>query len=95
MLAVVPEEPARALSGGMYVPLSRNDLMFDMRKSEEAEGESKIIGSGRRLGFFGRLTIEEWARGTVVEGLPLRDEGGGARERARKISADLRMWEKS
>lgn len=91
ILAVVPEEPARALSGGMYVPVSRNDLMLDMRKREEAEGESKMIGSGRRMGFFGRLTIDEWAKGMVVEGAPLREAVGGARERARKISADLRM----
>lgn len=27
--------------------------MLDMRRSEDAEGERRIIGSGRRLGFFG------------------------------------------
>ena len=72
--------------------------MFDIRRRDDAEGESRMIGSGRRDGFLGRETIEEWDEGAVdvAEGAaPGRDEVGGARERARKISADLRMWEKS
>jgi hypothetical protein len=44
-------------SAGMYVPLSRNDLIFDIRSSEEAEGERRTIGSGLRTGAFGL-----WAR---------------------------------
>jgi hypothetical protein len=40
-------------SGGMYIPDSRKDLIFDMRRSEEAEGESNMIGSGRRVAVFG------------------------------------------
>ena len=51
MLAVA-EEPARFESGGIYVPDSRKDLMLLMRNREEAEGESKMIGSGRRPGFL-------------------------------------------
>jgi hypothetical protein len=43
-------------SGGVYIPDSRNDLMFDMRRSEDAEGESRIIGSGRRAEAFGFIT---------------------------------------
>jgi hypothetical protein len=42
-------------SGGIYMPDSRKDLMFDMRRSEDADGESKMMGSGRRgaaLGFM-------------------------------------------
>ena len=34
----------------MYCPPSRKDLIFDMRSREEADGESRMIGSGR-LGF--------------------------------------------
>ena len=30
--------------------------MFDMRRREEADGESRIIGSGRREAFLGRET---------------------------------------
>lgn len=51
MLAVA-EEPARLESGGMYMPDSRKDLMLLMRSRDEAEGESKMIGSGRRPGFL-------------------------------------------
>lgn len=71
--------------------------MFDMRRREEAEGESRIMGSGRREGFLGCEAREEGCvEGAVEEGADGRvDVGGGARERARKVSADLRMWEKS
>ncbi len=53
------------------------------------------MGSGRREGFLGREAREEGCvEGWVaVEGAPVR--GGGARARERKISADLRTWEKS
>jgi len=69
--------------------------MFDMRSREEAEGESRMMGSGRREGFLGceareEACVEGW---DAVEGAPGR--GGGARARERKISADLRTWEKS
>lgn len=38
-------------SGGVYIPLSKNDLIFVMRRRDEAEGDRRMIGSGRRLGF--------------------------------------------
>lgn len=71
--------------------------MLDIRRREEAEGESRIMGSGRREGFLWCEAMEGWVEGAVEEGADGRvDEGGGAaRERARKISADLRMCEKS
>jgi hypothetical protein len=45
-----------AALGGMKTPSSRKDLMFEVRRSEEAEGERRMMG--RRLGclgFFVRL----------------------------------------
>lgn len=59
--------------------------MFDMRSKEEAEGESRIMGSGRREGFLGRETSEAG----FVEGGSAAVVGRG-RLRPRKISADLR-----
>lgn len=40
-------------SGGIYVPFSRKDLIFAMRSSDEADGDSRIIGSGRLAGALG------------------------------------------
>ena len=40
------------------MPDSRKDLMLLMRRREEAEGESKMIGSGRRPGFLSREARE-------------------------------------
>lgn len=40
-----------AESGGVYIPLSRNDLMLLMRSSEDADGERRMMGSGLRPGF--------------------------------------------
>lgn len=34
-------------SGGTKRPESRKDLMFDMRRSDEADGDSNMIGSWR------------------------------------------------
>ena len=51
MLAVV-EEPAEAESAGTKTPPSRNCLMFERRRSDEAEGDRRMIGSGLRPGFF-------------------------------------------
>lgn len=41
-------------SKGTYNPVSRKVLILDMRRREEAEGESRMIGSERLL-----LTAEE------------------------------------
>jgi hypothetical protein len=40
-------------SGGTYTPLSINDLMFDIRRRDEADGDRRMIGSGRRTGALG------------------------------------------
>lgn len=45
-------------SGGVYIPPSRNDLIFDIRRSEDAEGDSRMIGSGRRVEAFGFIARE-------------------------------------
>lgn len=99
IVAVAPDDPASALSGGMYVPASRKDLMFDIRSRDDAEGESSIIGSGRRDGFFGSETRDDVLDATEMAAVVPVDDGGWApgrgRLRPRKISAVLRMWEKS
>lgn len=46
-------EDALVDSGGTYMPFSRNALMLDNRRSDEAEGDIKMIGSGRRTGVLG------------------------------------------
>lgn len=78
--------------------------MFDMRRSDEAEGESRIMGSGRRAGFLGSETRDDVLELADNEGarVPLlaldAEEGWGpgrGRLRPRKISADFRIWEKS
>jgi hypothetical protein len=56
-------EPAIDASGGEYTPPSRKDLMLDIRRSDEAEGDTRMIGSTRReddLGFIARDGL--WAR---------------------------------
>jgi len=39
-------------SAGVNRPLSRNDLIFDIRSSDDADGDSRMIGSGLRAGVF-------------------------------------------
>lgn len=87
MLAVA-EEPARFESGGMYVPDSRKDLMLLMRSREEAEGESRMMGSGRRPGF---LSLE--ARDVVVA--VAGAAAAGFFRSLKNCSECLRIWEKS
>ena len=53
-----PIEPAAAESAGTNKPPSRNCFMFDMRRREEAEGESRMMGSRRRPGCPGFLRFE-------------------------------------
>lgn len=36
------------------MPDSRKDFILLMRRREDAEGESRIMGSGRRPGFLSR-----------------------------------------
>lgn len=40
------------LSAGTNRPPSRKDLMLDMRRRDEAEGERRMMGSGRLCGFW-------------------------------------------
>ena len=70
--------------------------MLDIRRREEADGESKMIGSGRRDGCLGRETKDE-ALAVVDAGTGAVADGwlGRGRLRAKKISADFRTWEKS
>ena len=73
------------------MPESRKDLMLDMRRSEEAEGERRMMGSGLRPGFLSRearvvvLAMGAAAAGTL--GFLLRSLW--------KISEYLRTEEKS
>lgn len=60
--------------------------MFDIRSSEEAEGETRMIGSGRRpgLGFRGSAVVRAERASGALPGLrPMKDW------------AILRTWEKS
>ena len=87
MLAVA-EEPARFESGGMYVPDSRKDLMLLIRSREEAEGERRMMGSGRRPGF---LSLAARDAVLVVAGAA----ADGFLRSLKNCSECLRMWEKS
>lgn len=89
MLAVA-EEPARFESGGMYVPDSRKDLMLLMRSREEADGESRMMGSGRRPGF---LSLE--ASDAVVVVVVAGAAADGFLRSLKNCSECLRIWEKS
>lgn len=89
MLAVA-EEPARFESGGMYVPDSRKDLMLLIRSREEADGESRMMGSGRRPGF---LSLE--ARDAVVVVVVAGAAADGFLRSLKNCSECLRIWEKS
>lgn len=40
-----------AESEGMNAPPSRNDLILDMRRIEDADGDKSMMGSGRRAGL--------------------------------------------
>ena len=84
----VADEPARFESGGIYVPDSMNDLMLLMRSREEAEGESRMIGSGLRPGF---LSLEARDAVAVVVGAA----ADGFLRSLKNCSECLRMWEKS
>ncbi len=77
--------------GGTKRPLSRKDLMFDIRRREDADGESRMMGSARleedTAGRDVREADEGWARGLAI--------GAALRCLPRKVSAALRTWEKS
>jgi len=71
-----------AVLGGMKMPSPRKDLMLDMRRSEDAEGESRMMGSRRRVGFFCRFE-------TSGDGCGWAGTGALGRER-RNVAASLR-----
>jgi len=60
--------------------------MFDMRRSDEADGETRMMGSGRRAGF--------WLIGSAALRVPVF-ESGAAGFRPMNVCAILRTWEKS
>jgi hypothetical protein len=61
--------------------------MFDIRSSEEADGETRMIGSGRRAGLG--------LCGSAVVVRALRASAGAPGLRPMKVCAILRTWEKS
>jgi hypothetical protein len=72
--------------------------MFDMRMREEAEGERRMMGSGRELDFRDGMDSPAEGAGTIDEGLtPGFAPGwpGRSRLRSKKMAALLRTWEKS
>lgn len=81
------------------MPSSRKDLTFDMRMRDEAEGEIRMIGSGREWEELDlRDAIERPADGAGMEPLmPGLAFGwpGRLRLRSRNNSALLRTCEKS
>lgn len=68
-----------AESAGTYAPPSRNDLIFDMRRIEDADGERSMMGSGRRAGVL-RLCASAglFDRFCAAGCVDLRDRNGDA-----------------
>ena len=52
---------------GMKTPSSRKDLMLDMRRSEEAEGERRMMGCSARRDDDAFLVSEEIKGGCGAE----------------------------
>lgn len=50
-------------SGGTNLPSSRKDLALDMRRSDEADGERRMMGSGLLVGPFWLREREDAAPG--------------------------------
>ena len=71
------------------MPDSRKDLILLMRSREDADGERRIIGSGRRPGFLSREAREV----VVAEGAALACEV--FLRSLKNVSEYLRTWEKS
>lgn len=65
---------AEVASAGVKMPSSRKVLMLPMRRSEEAEGESRMMGSRRLVGLRCRLETREVEWGAAV-GADLELEG--------------------
>lgn len=60
---------AEVASAGVKMPSSRKVLMLPMRSSEDAEGESKMMGSRRLVGLRWRLETRavEWGAAWGVD----------------------------
>jgi hypothetical protein len=80
---VAVEPPA---SGGVNLPSSRKDRALERRRREDAEGDRRIMGSGRRVGTFW-LSAREGLVG-ILEELDWDFFW-------MKGTASLRTWEKS
>lgn len=74
-------------SVGTYVPPSRNALIFDIRSSDDADGDRRMMGSGRleaalglcaNVGLLGRFAAAACAALRALNG-----------------AASFRTWEKS
>ena len=70
------------------MPDSRKDLMLDIRKREEAEGETRMMGSGRREDFLSREAREAVVFWVIAAGLSFLRS-------LEKVSTYLRTCEKS
>lgn len=82
--------PVEVDEGGVKWPSSRKDLMLLRRSSEEAEGERRMIGSGRREEGFDlgrRAGVLFRAGGIVVVPGPVAARGP---DRRRKSSVYFR-----
>lgn len=66
--------------GGTKTPSERNVFTFEVRSSDEAEGDSRMMGCRRRGRFCKFATSAGWGAGTL-----------GSEERARRnVAAILR-----
>ena len=85
-----PVEAVLFEEGGVKTPSTRKDLMLERRRSEDAEGDRRMIGSGRRpdTGLLGRRAEEAVVKAGV-------GPDGRAVVRRRNASVYLRMEEKS
>jgi len=66
---------ALVLDAGWNTPASRNGLMFDIRSSEDADGDSRIMGSRRR--WLDDDAADGFLRPLINAGLPAAEDGGG------------------
>lgn len=68
------------------MPSTRKDLMFERRRREEADGESRMMGSGLRFAFLETGPFGVGMRAGV---------GACFEERERKAAVYFLTWEKS
>lgn len=90
--------------GGWKVPDSRKDLMLDMVRRLEAEGERRMMGSlgrglegrgARGLGMRAGLETGGWPGRVGRVWCGREEEEGAVRRRVMKSSACFLTWEKS